>query len=222
MATIADELNAISVEHGYTGAAPKTIAGAIDALADTLAGTDVEERRTIAGAVKALAPYIGGGGGGSLGALQDWPKIYLAVPAIGDSVPPLSQDNGAAITGLKVGGVEVFGPLYYEGVEEVPSMLAWSTAGIYGTASGVTLSLAPVAGSNIFRFDTQNPVFYAITVNYDSYTIASVRALNIPYQVGSVTIPNVGTTAEVTFDVPELMDMEGNGEVLVIKVEHAD
>lgn len=67
MATIADELNAIAVEHGYTGAAPKTIAGAIDALADTLAGTDVEERRTIAGAVKALAPYIGSGGGGSLG-----------------------------------------------------------------------------------------------------------------------------------------------------------
>lgn len=63
MATIADELNAISVEHGYTGAAPKTIAGAIDALADTLAGTDVEERRTIAGAIHALAPYIGGGGG---------------------------------------------------------------------------------------------------------------------------------------------------------------
>lgn len=70
MATIADELNSISVEHGYTGAAPKTIAGAIDALADTLAGTDVEGRRTIAGAVKALAPYIGSGGGGSLGALE--------------------------------------------------------------------------------------------------------------------------------------------------------
>jgi hypothetical protein len=62
MATIADELNAISVEHGYTGAAPKTIAGAIDALADTLAGTDVEGKRTIAGAIHALAPYIGGGG----------------------------------------------------------------------------------------------------------------------------------------------------------------
>ena len=69
MATIADELNAISVEHGYTGAAPKTIAGAIDALADTLAGTDVEGKRTIAGAVKALAPYIGGGGGTTLGEL---------------------------------------------------------------------------------------------------------------------------------------------------------
>ena len=64
MATIADELNAISVEHGYTGAAPKTIADAIDALADTLAGEDVKGSRTIAGAVKALAPYIGSGGGG--------------------------------------------------------------------------------------------------------------------------------------------------------------
>ena len=64
MATIADEINAISVDHGYTGPAPKTIAGAIDALADTLAGEDVEERRTIAGAINALAPYIGTGGGG--------------------------------------------------------------------------------------------------------------------------------------------------------------
>lgn len=63
MATIADELNAISVEHGYTGAAPKTIAGAIDALADTLAGTDVKSGRSISGAIHALAPYIGTGGG---------------------------------------------------------------------------------------------------------------------------------------------------------------
>ena len=65
MATIADELNAISVEHGYTGAAPKTIADAIDALADTLAGTDVKSGRSIAGAIHALAPYIGSGGGGA-------------------------------------------------------------------------------------------------------------------------------------------------------------
>ena len=63
MATIADEINAISVEHGYTGAAPKTIAGAIDALADTLAGEDVSSGRSIAGAINALAPYIGSGGG---------------------------------------------------------------------------------------------------------------------------------------------------------------
>ena len=70
MATIADELNAISVEHGYTGAAPKTIADAIDALADTLAGEDVTGSRSIAGAIHALAPYIGSGGGTELGPIS--------------------------------------------------------------------------------------------------------------------------------------------------------
>ena len=83
MATIADELNAISVEHGYTGAAPKTIAGAIDALADTLAGTDVEGKRTIAGAVKALAPYIGGGGGTTLGSMQYAVVYDTSEPTVG-------------------------------------------------------------------------------------------------------------------------------------------
>lgn len=91
MATIADELNAISVEHGYTGAAPKTIAGAIDALADTLAGTDVEGKRTIAGAVKALAPYIGSGGGGTtLGAM-----VYIesqSSSAVNFSVSTMAYD----------------------------------------------------------------------------------------------------------------------------------
>lgn len=98
MATIADELNAISVEHGYTGAAPKTIAGAIDALADTLAGTDVEGRRTIAGAVKALAPYIGSGGGGSLGELQLSPLTTGyddTPPVVGEAMPPMADGMAA-------------------------------------------------------------------------------------------------------------------------------
>ena len=95
MATIADELNAISVEHGYTGAAPKTIAGAIDALADTLAGTDVEERRTIAGAVKALAPYIGSGGGGTtLGYPQSVPNYKNGVPSTSDNIEEYAVFDG--------------------------------------------------------------------------------------------------------------------------------
>lgn len=70
MASTKDEITAIAVEHGYTGKKPDSIAKAIDALADTLAGEDVTGSRSISGAVKALAPYIGGGGGGTtLGAL---------------------------------------------------------------------------------------------------------------------------------------------------------
>ena len=60
--TIASELVSIAMEHGYEGPQDLTIAGAIDALADTLAGSDVDSGRTIAEAVRALAPYVGGGG----------------------------------------------------------------------------------------------------------------------------------------------------------------
>jgi hypothetical protein len=67
---IKEEITKIAVEQGYEGAKPKSIAQAIDALADTLAGEDVTGSRSIAGAIHALAPYIGssGGGGAELGA----------------------------------------------------------------------------------------------------------------------------------------------------------
>lgn len=60
---IKEEITKIAVEQGYEGAKPKSIAQAIDALTDTLAGEDVTGSRSIAGAIHALAPYIGSGGG---------------------------------------------------------------------------------------------------------------------------------------------------------------
>ena len=86
MSTIAQEILAIATEHGYEGAAQPTIAGAINALADTLAGSDATDGSTIAGAVKALAPYIGGGGG-SFGSLQ-YCAAYVdeGVPEVGDTI----------------------------------------------------------------------------------------------------------------------------------------
>lgn len=60
---IKEEITKIAVEQGYEGAKPKSIAQAIDALTDTLAGEDVKSGRSVVCAVKALAPYIGGGGG---------------------------------------------------------------------------------------------------------------------------------------------------------------
>lgn len=48
------------VSAGY----PRTVTGALDALADALAGSDVDGGRTIAEAVAAVGENIGGGGGG--------------------------------------------------------------------------------------------------------------------------------------------------------------
>lgn len=64
--SVAGEIMSIAVEHGYEGPRGLSIAGAIDALADTLAGEDVDSGGgSIAEAVRAIAPYIGSGGGGT-------------------------------------------------------------------------------------------------------------------------------------------------------------
>lgn len=65
--TIASAFNDIAVAQGGTASKGGTIAGAIDALTDALAGSDVQSPDTIEGAVRLLGQHIGGGGGGSLG-----------------------------------------------------------------------------------------------------------------------------------------------------------
>lgn len=64
--TIRSEYYELAKKLGYTGSEPSTTAGAIDALADTLAGSDVDSGKTVAQAVRALAPYVGSGGGGGI------------------------------------------------------------------------------------------------------------------------------------------------------------
>ena len=63
--TIASAFNDITVAKGGTPNKSGTIAGAIDALNDTLAGSDQPASVTIEGAIKRLGENIGGGGGGS-------------------------------------------------------------------------------------------------------------------------------------------------------------
>lgn len=62
---IKEEITKIAVEQGYEGAKPKSIAQAIDALTDTLAGEDVKSGRSVVDAIRKYAPYVGSGGGGA-------------------------------------------------------------------------------------------------------------------------------------------------------------
>jgi len=62
---IKEEITKIAVEQGYEGAKPKSIAQAIDALTDTLAGEDVKSGRSVVDAIRKYAPYVGKGGGGA-------------------------------------------------------------------------------------------------------------------------------------------------------------
>ena len=62
--TIAQAFNEIAVAQGGTANNSGTIAGAIDALNDALAGADQEAAQTIEEAVRLLGAHIGSGGGG--------------------------------------------------------------------------------------------------------------------------------------------------------------
>lgn len=63
--TIAQAFNEIAVAQGGTPSKSGTIAGAIDALNDALAGSDQASAQTIEDAVRLLGQNIGGGGGGT-------------------------------------------------------------------------------------------------------------------------------------------------------------
>lgn len=62
--TIAQAFNDIAIAQGGTPSKSGTIAGAIDALNDALAGSDQQAAQTIEDAVRLLGQNIGGGGGG--------------------------------------------------------------------------------------------------------------------------------------------------------------
>ncbi|MBR2804353.1 MAG: hypothetical protein IKE20_04320 [Eggerthellaceae bacterium] len=61
--TIASAFNEITANLGGTPSTSGTIAGAIDALNDTLAGSDQDAAQTIEGAIRLLGENVGGGDG---------------------------------------------------------------------------------------------------------------------------------------------------------------
>lgn len=70
--TIAQAFNEIAVAQGGTANQSGTIAGALDALNDALAGSDQPQAKTIEQAVRLLGEHIGGGGA-SIGDLTMMP-----------------------------------------------------------------------------------------------------------------------------------------------------
>lgn len=68
--TIVDAFNEITVAQGGTPNYSGTIAGAIDALNDALAGSDQPSAQTIEGAVRLLGEHIGGGSSVTVEALS--------------------------------------------------------------------------------------------------------------------------------------------------------
>ena len=74
--TIAQAFNEIAVAQGGTASKSGTIAGAIDALNDALAGSDQASAQTIEDAVRLLGQNIGSGGGSNAHKLYVYAEDY--------------------------------------------------------------------------------------------------------------------------------------------------
>lgn len=191
---IKEEITKIAVEQGYDGAKPKSIAQAIDALADTLAGEDVTGSRSIAGAVKALAPYIGGGGT-TLGSMQYAVVYDTSEPTVGGDAyyVPLT------VITVHVGSQLVIGEMP-GGSNGAPSIAAGATVKAYAPTDMLG----------------ENPVItpYVITDSAEQkYT--SVTPWDGTYTHAIEQIDNQDCLA-ITLAIPELNASEGEKLIFAI------
>lgn len=194
--TIASAFNEIAVAQGGTASKSGTIAGAIDALTDALAGSDVQSPDTIEGAVRLLGQHIGGDGGdggdggGSFGSLQN--------VCISENLPSIGEDAFAVvniseiINGSTVIAQGITGPV---------------AAGLTAISSGAeqfTECDAYVCGVD------ENNLYTTVTPWDGTVTVGSVEIAGATYATYTLTVP------ELDFD-PETL----TGEYLVLYVHEA-
>lgn len=95
--SIKSEILDIARDHGYKGNA-QTIRGAINALADTLAGEDAHDGKTIASAIRALSPYIGEVPSGTISINENGTDIDVSSYAKADVAVPNPSTGTLSIT----------------------------------------------------------------------------------------------------------------------------
>ena len=190
--TIADAFNEIAVAQGGTPNYSGTIAAAIDALNDALAGSDQPAAQTIEGAVRLLGEHIGGGGG-NFGSLQ---LIILenALPEVGSETT---------------------------GVVNILSISSSGTVIASGNAPIVTpiaagLTAVSYAGSQYTECDAyvctvdENYEYTSVTPWDGTVTVGSIEQGGETFATYTLTVP------ELDFD-PET----GTGEQLTLYVHEA-
>lgn len=141
--TIAQAFNEITAAQGGTPNNSGTIAGAIDALNDALAGSDQEQAETIEQAVRLLGAHIGGGGGGggatkhTITYIDSSTRTDPADPFLSDTVVYSEDDyswygTGAAVSEAYPGAILAASSDSTHLIAEVSNsddyMLAWKSS----------------------------------------------------------------------------------------------
>ena len=192
--TIAKAFNEIAVAQGGTADTSGTIAGAIDALNDALAGSDLPKKPRIEDGIRVLGQYIGGGGA-SVGPLQSVMIVYV-LPEVGNEA-----DGSTDIISISSGGTVIAS--------------GYTTSYI---ASPIAAGLTAVSFSDAEYTECDA---YICGVD-ENYLYTSVTSWDGTVTVDSMVIGGV-PCATYTLIVPELdFDPDtGTGEYLVLYVHSA-
>lgn len=146
--TIADAFNEITVAQGGTPNYSGTIAAAIDALNDALAGSDQPAETTIEGAVRLLGQHIGGSASGTIEITENGEGIDVAQYAYADVNVSGGTEYGAIkpITFEVNGAPDVFNLtiMTEEGLRQIGNIIVFdgsSSEGEYEAAAGTVIAV---------------------------------------------------------------------------------
>ena len=197
--TIASAFNEIAVAQGGTASTSGTIAGAIDALNDALAGSDQPAAQTIEAAVRLLGNHIGGGSSVTVEALtatenktytapegKAYSPVTVNVPSMAQVADVYVWNNSSADadkipTSVKyVNDVEEGSPVYAS-LEIEPVTDSYMGTTVYGVKVkdcpiGAPLTLVPPTGYAIIEFglgysETVFPPTGGSSMTYAGYLI---------------------------------------------------
>lgn len=145
--TIADAFNEITIAQGGTPNYSGTIASAIDALNDALAGSDQPAALTIEGAVRLLGQHIGGSVSGTIEITENGEGIDVAQYAYADVNVSGTEYGAIKNMTFKVNGApDVFNLtiMTEEGLQQIGNIIVFAgstSEGEYEAAAGTVIAV---------------------------------------------------------------------------------
>ena len=222
--TIADAFNEIAAAQGGEPNYSGTIAAAIDAVNDALAGSDQPSAQTIEGAVRLLGQHIGGSVSGTIEITENGEGVDVAQYAYADvnvsgggSFGPLQfvvlEYDLPTVGNMRSGAPQIFsldggGTVFAQGIGSIFTPIAAGLTAVSYSEAQYTECDAYVCGTVLNEYD--EPVYTSVTPWEGTVTVGSMEQVGETFATYTLTVP------ELDFD-PETM----TGECLVLYVHEA-
>lgn len=201
--TISQAFNEIAVAQGGTASKNGSIASAIDALNDALAGSDQPAANTIEGAVRLLGQHIGSGGGGAtVGNIVAFGIVNEGTPTNGSEVFNRTTDGPLF---LSLGGHPLW-EFEQDGYSVYLTTESGIAAGIevstYGGGAS-SQSATPVCGVCVYELDEDggSTVYKNVTTVDTPISAEVVEAMELTLIMVTFTVPDITLSQGQYLDV---------------------